>query len=211
MVEIQPAEASAASLGESNQEHPERFREASFLVVQHILTDPLLDVVYQYALKRARYSRESEDAQVPSAAAFYADPLMETLLELTLPTVNRLSGADLLPTYSYLRVYPQGTLLNPHTDREACEITLSINLGGAGQQPWPLFLATNQGIQRLLLGRGDGVMFRGQNCPHWRGELRNEHAAQAFLHFVDANGPAAGWRFDRRPAIGYRAAPIPKG
>jgi len=187
----------------------EAFVRHRYLILQSVLTDPLLAVAHQYALKRVRFSRESDDVQVPGAPGFYADPLMETLLELATSVVRGFSGVEPLPTYSYLRVYGRGTVLNPHVDRPACEISLTLTLGYDGESPWPLYLATPDGVQTAVLAPGDALLYRGQECAHWRGELAGEYHAQLFLHYVDAAGPYTRWRYDKRKAIGARHAPFP--
>jgi hypothetical protein len=198
-----------AAASSSLQPWQEAFARHRYLILQSVLTDPLLAVAHQYALKRARYSREADDHQVPGAPAFYADPLMETLLELGTSVVRGFTGVEPLPTYSYLRVYGRGTLLNPHIDRPACEISLTLSLGYDGESPWPLYLAAPDGVQTVLLPPGDALLYRGSECAHWRGELAGEYHAQVFLHYVDAAGPHARWRYDKRPAVGVRRGPFP--
>ena len=185
------------------------FARHRYLILQSVLTDPLLAVAHQYALKRARFSRESDDCQVPGTPSFYADPLMETLLELATSVVRGFTGVEPLPTYSYMRVYGRGTVLNPHVDRPACEISLTLTLGYDGESPWPLYLATPDGVQTAILAPGDALLYAGGECAHWRGELAGEYHAQGFLHYVDAAGPNARLRFDKRPAVGVRHTPFP--
>jgi len=201
-----------ASTGASSDLQPwrESFSRHRYLILQSVLTDPLLAVTHQYALKRARFSREVDEVQVPGTPGFYADPLMETLLELTTSVVRGFTGVEPLPTYSYMRVYPRGTVLNPHSDRPACEISLTLTLGYGGESPWPLYLATPDGVQTALLAPGDALLYAGRECPHWRAELAGEYHAQVFLHYVDAAGPYRNWRYDRRPAIGARLNPMPR-
>jgi len=187
----------------------EAFARHRYLILESVLTDPLLAVAHQYSLKRVRFSHESDDIQVPGSSSFYADPLMETLLELGTSVVRGFAGVEPLPTYSFMRLYPRGTVLNPHTDRPACEISMTLTLGYDGESPWPLYLATPDGVQTALLKPGDALLYRGQECAHWRGELGSEYHVQLFLHYVDAAGPCRNWRYDKRPAIGARRTPFP--
>ena len=184
------------------QQWRDAFAEHRFLILESVLTDPLLEVVHQYLIKRALFSRETtDDWQVPGTPSFYADPLMETLLELVQSVAESFSGLELFPTCSYARVYPRGAILNPHTDRVACEISLSLTLGYDASEIWPLHVSTPRGIQTAQLARGDAILYRGCECPHWRGEFMGEHHAQAFFHYVDRNGPYAEWKFDKRQVV----------
>jgi hypothetical protein len=43
--------------------------------------------------------------------SIYADHVMETLLMKMLPIMKERTGLDLIPTYSYARVYEKGAIL----------------------------------------------------------------------------------------------------
>ena len=77
------------------------------------------------------------DEQIPNTYAHYADPVMETLLVKVLPIMQQETGLNLIPTYSYARLYKKGHELKKHKDRPSCEISTTINLGG---DPWPIFI-----------------------------------------------------------------------
>jgi hypothetical protein len=77
------------------------------------------------------------DAQIPNTYSHYADPVMETLLMKVLPKMQQETGLQLIPTYSYARLYKKGDELKRHKDRPSCEISTTINLGG---DPWPIFI-----------------------------------------------------------------------
>ena len=77
------------------------------------------------------------DQQIPNTYSHYADPVMETLLVKVLPVMQQETGLDLIPTYSYARLYKNGDELKRHKDRPSCEISTTINLGG---DPWPIFI-----------------------------------------------------------------------
>ena len=48
------------------------------------------------------------DAQIPNTYSHYADPVMETLLIKMLPVMKKHTELDLVPTYSYARLYKNG-------------------------------------------------------------------------------------------------------
>jgi uncharacterized protein YceK len=43
-----------------------------------------------------------------------------------------------LPTYTYARVYTPGAILSRHTDRDACEISITLNLNQ--DTKWPIWI-----------------------------------------------------------------------
>ena len=60
------------------------------------------------------------DQQVPNTYSHYADMVMETLLMKVLPIMKKETGLELIPTYSYARVYKKGDILRRHKDRPSC-------------------------------------------------------------------------------------------
>ena len=77
------------------------------------------------------------DQQIPNTYSHYADPVMETLLMKVLPVMKQETGLELIPTYSYARLYKKGDILKRHKDRPSCEISTTVNLGG---DPWSIFI-----------------------------------------------------------------------
>ena len=133
----------------------------------------------------------------------YGDPFMDTLLVSLLPRVEKCSGLELFPTYSYFRVCKRGDVLPKHRDRPSCEISMTLCLGC--DLPWPFWLEGPNGMIRVELKPGDGVVYRGVECTHWREAFEGTQVVQVFLHYVDKDGPYAEWKFDKRTST---SAPI---
>ncbi|HSF95844.1 MAG TPA: hypothetical protein VLA52_12535, partial [Thermohalobaculum sp.] len=108
------------------------------------------------------------DDQVAGAPAFYAPAVTEFLLGKFAPAVEQAIGCRVFPTYSYLRIYKAGSRLARHTDRAACEFTLSLALGCDSPRPWPIGLETAEGARSFTLAPGDALLFRGCELSHWR-------------------------------------------
>ncbi len=157
------------------------------------------------------------DQQVPNTYSHYADPVMETLLVKVLPTMQQETGLELVPTYSYARIYKHGDILKRHKDRPSCEISTTIHLGG---DPWSIFIdGTGQdnvideykGIIKpgapagteVMLNVGDMLVYSGCELEHWREPFKGNTCAQVFLHYNHLNGPFSEQnRFDKRPMLG---------
>ena len=128
------------------------------------------------------------------------------------PTVAEVAGCELVPTYAYFRAYQQGDVCLVHSDRVACEHSLSLTIHLADDQPWALSVEHRridhaEAVQRdfgaeaftpLPMRAGDAVMYRGVEHRHGRLDPNpNAWSAHLFLHWVDANGPHADHAFDR--------------
>jgi len=137
-----------------------------------------------------------KDEQIPNTYSNYADPVMETLLMKVLPKMQQETGLELVPTYSYARIYKRGDILHKHKDRPSCEISTTIHLGG---DPWSIFVEGTE----VMLDVGDMLVYSGCELEHWREPLEGNTCAQVFLHYNHVNGPFAKEnRFDKRPMLG---------
>ena len=52
-----------------------------------------------------------KDQQVPNVYSHYADFVMETLLMKVMPIMKQQTNLNLIPTYSYARIYEKGSIL----------------------------------------------------------------------------------------------------
>jgi hypothetical protein len=179
-----------------------QFSRDKYVVLPALLEPSRLGSLHDHTMHLLRACKWGDDTQVPDAPSLYAEPLMERLLLDLLPRIERATGLSLFPTYSYLRVYPPGSILPRHLDRPACEVSVSLNLGYEAQSPWPLCLESPSGTHCVPLEPGSALLYRGTECPHWRESFAGKYHAQAMLHYVDQDGPHASWKFDKRVSLG---------
>jgi hypothetical protein len=157
------------------------------------------------------------DKQIPGAYSKYSDWVMETLLMYMIPVMKAKTGLELIPTYSYTRLYEKGNILKRHKDRPSCEVSTTLHLGG---DEWPIFLDPSgqdfvideyknihkpnapKGI-RVDLKVGDMLIYSGCELEHWREPFEGNVCSQVFLHYNHANGPFAKTNLlDGRPLLG---------
>ena len=144
------------------------------------------------------------DQQIPNTYSHYADFAMETLLVKMLPVMAKETGLDLIPTYSYARIYKKGDELKRHKDRPSCETSCTMNLGG---DEWPIYLEPSgdegkEGV-KVDLDPGDMLIYRGCDVEHWREPFEGDNCGQVFLHYNDINGQfSKNNKYDGRPFLG---------
>jgi len=137
------------------------------------------------------------DEQAPRSSSCYNYVEFTELLCNKLPRVASFLGEDVFPTYTYGRVYRKGDDLKVHKDRDACEISLTVNL--YQEHFWPIYIRRPDGTEaRVLLHPGDAMMYLGCEADHWRDELQDDKHIQVFLHYVRSRGPRAECLFDSR-------------
>ncbi len=117
------------------------FEEHRWVKIDKFIDQNMANLLYHHVqLEAARlnyydendisYSKEKEgeftDHQAPGDFSKYGDPIMDTLLSLSLEQMQTLTGKELVPTYSYHRLYTAGTELKRHSDRPSCEISTTF-------------------------------------------------------------------------------------
>ena len=139
------------------------------------------------------------DEQCPNAYSIYGDTAMETLLIMVQQKIEEHTGLRLVPNYSYARLYRKGSYLKKHKDRNACQISATINLGG---DEWPIYLKDKKKI-KIITKPGDILVYEGEKIEHWRDTFKGETCGQVFLHYKDVNKKdAIETIYDSRPHIG---------
>ena len=173
-----------------------------YVLLKSLLGNPDLALTYEYvcAITQAGLMKEG-DRLVPHTACRYGDQITDGLLLKLQPAIELVTGLRLYPTYSYVRLYKKGDQLTKHTDRESCEISVTLCLGMSPNAPWPIHVEGPHGSSGVELAPGDALLYRGIECAHWRTPYHGDQLGQLFLHYVDQNGPYAEWKFDRRSSL----------
>jgi hypothetical protein len=184
------------------------FKDKKYVQVNNVLSQELIKLASTYALLDERNDlslEEGDNPQIHNSHSQYADTLMESFLLFLHPILERNTGLNLYPAYSYYRVYRPGANLVKHVDRPSCEIsttvTLEFDYQGANYD-WPIFV----GGAKCSMKPGDLVIYRGCEVEHWREVFtapEGSYHIQFFCHYVDTNGPYSEFKFDRRPFIGF--------
>ena len=212
------------------------FKTKKYQVIRGALPVPLANFIFNYMmlqrdavdfmLKNNKVNPANPfignrvDKQIPGAYSKYGDWAMETLLMFMIPIMKAKTGMELVPTYSYTRLYEKGNILKRHKDRPSCEISTTLHLGG---DEWPLFLDPTGGDYviygkggevkivkpgapkgvRVDLKVGDMLIYSGCDLEHWREPFQGNVCSQVFLHYNHANGPFAQTNmFDKRAMLG---------
>ena len=185
----------------------EIFKEKGYCVIKDAVSHELRDFATQYALFDEMQDYTPDTHQVVGAHSKYADPAMESMLLLLHKVMEENTGLTLFPTYSFYRVYRPGDVLVSHLDRPSCEIsaTMCFNYNYDDSEfNWPIFVNGS----KLILKPGDMAIYRGCDLKHWRDEFKHLDNdvwhVQGFFHFVDANGPYADYKYDKRNLIGEK-------
>ena len=187
----------------------EQYEKDGYIVLRGFIPHDMAMYFQEYlnTLKTAGKMTDG-DPQVEKSHCVYGDPALDTLMLMSAPMISAATGLELLPTYTYSRIYLTGAELSPHLDREECEHSMTISFGGEHEKLWPIWLMDperHNNPQLVPLYPGDAVVYQGTKLTHWRDEFLGKTQYQAFMHFVDANDRHASRLYDGRPYIGMGA------
>ena len=117
---------------------------------------------------------------------------MTSFLETKLPLVEKQSNLKLFQTYAYWRYYVFGATLGKHTDRPACEISVTACI--KKYDNWPIIVED----KLFELEEGDALLYAGCDQEHGRpGIYKGEGMAQVFFHYVNQEGPNKNHAYDQ--------------
>ena len=199
------------------------FKEKNYEIIKGAISSELASFVYVYFQNKravAQVLQETKflspfddtwgtwkDEQIPNTYSHYADLVMETLMTRTLPLMKKVTGLNLIPCYTYARIYKYGDELHRHKDRPSCEISTTLNLGG---DAWPIKLEPSgeEGKEGVTvdLKPGDMLVYKGTVVEHWREPFQGYDCGQVFMHYNDQDGPFGSSNLnDKRPMLGLPA------
>ena len=181
---------------------------------------------YTYYGKIDKFSYIAEESQVVGATSRYFYPNYTYVHSQIRYKLQEIIGKKLYNTYFYDRFYNPGQELKIHTDRPACEISVTVHVSTNADTPWPIWIKkpdiykdekkseilTKGENASVLLLPGDGMVYKGCERPHWREPMAREYRRtwygakvekeglyyhQIFFHYVLADGLRAHFANDR--------------
>lgn len=181
----------------------EYFDKNGYVVLSGALSKDKCEELTQYMFTLYEQGKLVKDEQCPLSDAIYGDPIFDDLLQKFAAPIGSQVGKQLIPTYTYARIYRPGEVLKKHTDRPACEISATMTLGFDAPPIWPIFVDENKCIP-VTLDAGELVVYKGCEIVHWRTAFKGKWHVQVFFHYVDANGPFKNHARDGRHAYGVQ-------
>jgi hypothetical protein len=195
------------------------FKKNKYLIIKKVINLDIVNFVKDYLLLKEKCTKilyENNkippnfsmlgtfmDLQVPNSFSIYGDLANEILLQKIKPVIEKNIEIELIETYSYARVYKKGDILKRHKDRDACDISATLNLGG---DLWPIYLEPSgkKGMKgvKVNLKPGDMLIYKGCDLEHWREPFEKNKCVQVFLHY---NKKGSKNKYDGRAHLGLPA------
>ncbi len=192
------------------------------IFIENFLPNQLFNFMNTYCIvKYSSFTNFNIDNQANSLIGQYADPAMETLMDMSTSVIEQNVGKKLWPTYSFFRIYDKGSDLRVHTDRPSCEYTVALCIGADPvDMPYEIFVGEEDETSdykyfnkendyerykinhKFSMVPNNAVIFKGMDNIHWREYCKHDHFMTVFLHYVDQEGEFKEFKFDQRELIG---------
>ena len=158
---------------------------------------------------------DKDETQVPGSFSVYNNPKYREIHRLVRRVVQKTLEIELHPTYFYERFYYAGQELKRHSDRPACEISVTLQISTNLKEPWDIWFQKPDGKESSVkMNSGDAVIYKGCEREHWRQPMKSNYNRlqrkwlktrkkeddtylhQIFFHYVDAQGPFVHYAYD---------------
>ena len=151
----------------------EIFERDGFLEVPEIIIDPKNLFIeppknhdgsrtsgsLKYSLRQEPHYDKNE-TQVPGSFSVYNNPKYREIHRLVRRVVQNILEIDLHPTYFYERFYYAGQELKRHSDRPACEISVTLQISTNLKEPWDIWFQKPDGKETSIkMKSGDAVIY----------------------------------------------------
>ena len=148
----------------------------NYKIIKNFFSKKELNLLQRYCHKSLDNSNSYKITTDSFCPSWEDDPLMNALLETKLPLVEEESKLKLFPTYAYWRYYVFGSTLPKHTDRPACEVSITTCVNKCDN--WPLIIEKDS----IEIEIGDALLYAGCAQEHGKpGTYKGEGMAQIFI------------------------------
>ena len=181
------------------------FQEKGFQKVKGYITPYFSQFLRNYFTLRVNNDNLGGDDQAPNSHCMYGDPAFDMAMAMSTDDISKIVGKNLIPQYTYARIYKNGSNLKIHSDRPECQYSVTLSLGGEYNKPWPIWIKDRAGkSHEVPLDEGDMLVYSGCELEHWREKFEGDMQYQLFMHYVDSEGEFKDRLFDGRPNLGLQ-------
>ncbi len=168
-------------------------RDYKYKLIKNFLTPEEVKLgTHYFKLLHKRNMNQFDDVQNNNSDSYFKDSFTDSLLILKKDIIEKETGLELYPTYTFSRVYTYNAELLKHKDRPSCEISITLMWDSDGTK-WPIYMDGNP----IELEPGDGAIYLGCEVEHYRDNFKGDYHIQSFLHYVDKNDKYKDYKYDK--------------
>ena len=181
------------------------FKKDGYQVIKGFLDKQFCEFASEYVYTKIRGNGCSHgDKQAHKSFCLYGDAFFDTILALSTKHLGDVVGKELVPQYTYTRLYQHGEELKRHQDRTECEISATLAIAYP-EKVEPIYFEIKGEPVKIDLEVGDLCIYRGCDLWHWRPPFESDWYLQTFMHLIDANGPYKDQIYDYRDYLGMKS------
>jgi hypothetical protein len=163
------------------------FNKNNFAVIPDLL-DPMLVTFLSSYYANMKDSKDEHFGSDWTSLNGAGDACADAVMYMIREKIEEKVGMELVPGFSFVRIYKKGDSVGRHIDRGANEVNTSTTI--TMDADWPIEFQHKFGGERFLLGNkpGTGVAFRGMEMEHWRHKYTGESQVQLIAGYVIKGG-----------------------
>jgi hypothetical protein len=100
----------------------------NYKLIKNFFNKNELKILQKYCYNKIDENKDWQLTTQSFSPSWYNDPLINGVLDIKLPFVEKHSKLKLSPTYAYWRYYVFNAILTKHLDRPSCEISITLAL-----------------------------------------------------------------------------------
>ena len=184
----------------SNQE---LFANNNYVVVRDLLDPYLVKFLASY-YSAVRAGQAGEFRKDWTSLNSHGDACGDVVLYSIRTLIEEHTGLELLPTYSFVRIYKKGESVGRHSDGPQNQVSCTMCVA-RDEVDWPIQFSDGEHEGSVVLQPGDGVIYRGYIVEHWRDKFAGDNQVQVIVGFVEKGGEFDHHRFYGRGEPMYAA------
>jgi hypothetical protein len=168
------------------------FQQNKFVVIPNFLDPYLLAFLVSY-FEHAKENPGPYVGQDWTSANAHGDACADSVMYSLRPIIEAITGLELLPTYSWVRMYNKGDTLGRHKDVAANQVSCNVCI--SKDIDWLLGLSDGENEFEISLEPGDAVIYDGVALEHWRDKYQGQNQIQMIVGYVVKGGEFDADRF----------------
>ena len=155
----------------------------NYKIIKNFISEEECDRIYNKMLLLKGAGEGGYDPICTKSWSFYSFASPE-FIDKVKDKFEELFETELMYTFDYSRIYGEGEVLIPHTDRTMCQYATTINVRNTGE-PWTFYVRdpdTKEDIS-INMTKGDAVLYRGSEITHWREPLTGPDVYQTMIFY----------------------------
>ncbi len=160
--------------------------ERDGVVIVDGLVDPFFREFLESYYSKVRMYSEAHFGRDWTSLNGRGDACSDSVLYSARSAVSEITGLELLPSFSAVRMFEKGDYVGSHIDGPSNEINVTLCIDR--DSPWELGFRNDKVEASVDLLPGQAVLYRGCELHHWRDKYEGNNQVQLIFGYVIKDG-----------------------